>query len=274
MIGAHIAGLAAGGSSVLAAVDGSAAAGGHSPAVAHALSALLIGLAALALAPARGDTARRRALRGSHLPRPSRASSGRLDAVRAAAGLAGLCAFVVVGGLAGALTGVAFAVALDIGLRRLEPRARRRERAAVRADLPLAVDLLAAVLAAGAPIATAADQVGAAVGGPLGERLRQVAAVLLLGAPPDEAWLVLGGVPEAAPLARAAIRAADSGAALAGASTRLATELRAGQHSAALARSRRAEVLVVLPLGCCFLPAFVLVGVVPVVLGVLDDVLV
>ena len=38
------------------------------------------------------------------------------------------------------------------------------------------------------------------------------------------------------------------------------------------AAAQRAGVLVVLPLGLCFLPAFVLVGVVPILLGVLDDV--
>ena len=70
-----------------------------------------------------------------------------------------------------------------------------------------------------------------------------------------------------------AVRASESGAALAGACARFAAEQRAGHEAAAEAAARRAGVLVVLPLGCCFLPAFVLLGVVPIVLGVLDGVL-
>jgi hypothetical protein len=80
-------------------------------------------------------------------------------------------------------------------------------------------------------------------------------------------------VPGARGLAGAAIRSADSGSAIAGACARAAAELRAGRSASTDAAARRAEVLVVLPLGCCFLPAFVLIGIVPVVLGVLHDVL-
>jgi len=42
---------------------------------------------------------------------------------------------------------------------------------------------------------------------------------------------------------------------------------------AADAAARRAGVLIVLPLGLCFLPAFVLAGLVPVIVAVLGDVL-
>jgi len=142
---------------------------------------------------------------------------------------------------------------------------------AVAEALPFAADLLAAVLRSGAPTARAVAQVADAVGGPLGDRLATVARSLGLGAPAEEAWQVLAGVPAAAPLVRAAVRANESGAALAGACARLAAEQRAGHDAAADAAARQAGVLVVLPLGCCFLPAFVLLGVVPIVLGVLDD---
>jgi pilus assembly protein TadC len=187
--------------------------------------------------------------------------------------LAGVAAAVVLGGWPGAVVGSALGVALDRGLRRLEPRSARREKAAVRAGLPFAADLLAAVLRSGAPPTRAIAQVADAVGGPLGDRLRRVARSLALGAPPAEAWSAFEAVPEAAPLVRAAVRASESGAALAGVCARLAAELRAGEDAAAEAAARRAGVLVVLPLGCCFLPAFALLGVVPVVLGVLDGVL-
>ncbi|HEU4425315.1 MAG TPA: type II secretion system F family protein, partial [Pilimelia sp.] len=64
-----------------------------------------------------------------------------------------------------------------------------------------------------------------------------------------------------------------SGGALAGAFTRVADDLRADRAVAAEAAARRAGVLIVLPLGLCFLPAFVLAGLVPVIVAVLGDVL-
>ncbi|MCU1692975.1 MAG: hypothetical protein JWM64_2066, partial [Frankiales bacterium] len=48
---------------------------------------------------------------------------------------------------------------------------------------------------------------------------------------------------------------------------RLAAEARASATARAEQRARRAGVLAVAPLGLCFLPAFVLLGVVPVVVG-------
>ncbi len=193
--------------------------------------------------------------------------------MRGVAVLAGVAVAVVLGGWGGAMLGVVVGGGLAVGLPRLETKAAREERTAMDQTVPFAADLLAAALRAGAPTPHAVAQVAAAVGGPLGVRLAAVARGLDLGAPAAEAWQVLDSVPAAASLVRAAVRASESGAALAGASTRLAAELRAGHDAAADAAARRAGVLVVLPLGCCFLPAFVLLGVVPIVLGVLDGVL-
>jgi pilus assembly protein TadC len=61
----------------------------------------------------------------------------------------------------------------------------------------------------------------------------------------------------------------DSGAALAGTLTRLGEDLRVLRLAAVETAARRAGVLLVLPLGVCFLPAFVLTGVVPVILALL-----
>jgi pilus assembly protein TadC len=147
------------------------------------------------------------------------------------------------------------------------------ERAAVGTDLPIAVDLLAAALRAGAPPARAAEVVGAALGGPLGRRLIRVGTALRLGTRPDEAWVPLAGIAGADRLRQAATRSAHSGAALTGALARLADDLRAARATRAEAGAQRLGVLVVLPLGLCFLPAFLLTGVVPVVAAVLGDVL-
>jgi pilus assembly protein TadC len=58
---------------------------------------------------------------------------------------------------------------------------------------------------------------------------------------------------------------------LAGALSRLAEDLRADRLVRAEAAARRAGVLIVLPLGLCFLPAFLLAGIVPVIVAVLGD---
>ncbi|MEQ4303790.1 type II secretion system F family protein [Plantactinospora sp. B6F1] len=199
--------------------------------------------------------------------------SGRIDFVRLAAGLAGLASGVLLGGVLGVLVGVTAAVGLDRLLRRLEPAAVRRRRLRESADLPLAADLLAAALRAGAPVDRAVCAVAEALGGPLGERLTEVGRTLRFGGTSDEAWSCLGPVPGAERLTSAAVRSAASGAALAGALTRLADDLRADRVTDAEAAARRAGVLIVLPLGLCFLPAFILAGLVPVIVAVLGDVL-
>lgn len=195
------------------------------------------------------------------------------DLVRPTAGLAGVAAAVIVGGWLGLAAAVVVAVVLDRLLRRFEPAAARRQRLRETADLPLAADLLAAALRSGAPVDRATAAVADTLGGPLGERLTRVARSLRLGAEPDEAWVHLTPVAGAERLARAAVRSSASGGALAGALTRLADDLRADLAVVTEAAARRAGVLIVLPLGLCFLPAFILAGLAPVIVAVLGDVL-
>jgi pilus assembly protein TadC len=169
------------------------------------------------------------------------------------------------------------AVAAGAGLYRFlrtrEPAEVVQARLRAAADLPLCADLLAAAVRAGAPVDRAVSAVADALGGPLGERLTRTARSLRLGAGPAEAWAHLGDVTGAQRLVAAAIRSSNSGGALAGALTRLTDDLRADRVVAAEAAAQRAGVLIVLPLGLCFLPAFVLAGLVPVLVAVLGDVL-
>ncbi|MBQ1049619.1 type II secretion system F family protein [Micromonospora sp. C51] len=204
----------------------------------------------------------------------SRGSSRwRPDLVRLTAGLSGLAVAVLVEGWAGAVAALPTAVLLDRLLRRIEPPAVRRRRLRAAADLPLAADLLAAALRAGAPVERSLLAVADALGGPLGRQLARVGRTLQLGGGLQEAWGHLAAVPGAHRVATAAIRSASSGAALAGALTRLADDLRADRAVALEAAARRSGVLIVLPLGLCFLPAFILAGLVPVIVAVLGDVL-
>lgn len=240
----------------------------------------LVGAAALtATAPG----AARRRLRSLRRPPGRTRPALPVLSIRAVSALCAVATALLLGGWVGLAVGAATGLALDRGLRRLEPRAVRVERARAAADLPLAADLMAAALRAGAPVDRAAGAVGAALTGPLGERLLRVSRALRLGATAEEAWRYLAELsrtqrPAAdhtgfGRLADAAVRSAASGAALAGVLTRLAEELRASRAAAADAAARRSGVLVVLPLGLCFLPAFVLAGLVPVIVAVLGDVL-
>ncbi|MPY47019.1 hypothetical protein FNH04_46145, partial [Streptomyces phyllanthi] len=150
---------------------------------------------------------------------------------------------------------------------------REYDPAHVARQLPLAADLVAACITAGAGPVVAARAVGEALGGPVGERLARGAAEARLGGEPAEAWRALGSLPGAGPLARLLERADESGVPAAAPVARLAAEARATRGRAATERARRAAVMVTAPVGLCFLPAFIAVGVLPVVIGLADGLL-
>lgn len=128
-------------------------------------------------------------------------------------------------------------------------------------------DLLAACLRGGLPVPVAVRAVATELPAPAAEGLRQTAELLGLGADAESAWAPALAQPLTADLARGARRSARSGAALATVAEGLATAVRAGADDVAEARAQRAAVAVTGPLGLCFLPAFLCVGVVPVVIG-------
>lgn len=201
--------------------------------------------------------------------RPSRAEKPRASRrPEIAAALAGLALAVLIGGRFGLVVGAMGAICCWKGLGRLEPRAVRQRRARLVADLPTAVDLLAACLAGGGSWADSVEAVAGALGGPVGAELASVAAQVRLGADPGDAWLRLAQDPVLAPLARTAARASSSGAALAPSLARLARDQRRTARTAAEARAQAAGVRAVAPLGLCFLPAFVVLGIVPAIAGI------
>ena len=157
--------------------------------------------------------------------------------------------------------------------RRRGVAATHRARAAVVAALPVAADLLAACLSSGAPATEALSTVADMTTGPLGHRLQQVAAAMRLGADAAEAWGPLGADDPLAPLGRAFVRSTETGAPIARMVAAVADEQRRAQRWAAEAAARRAGVQAVGPLAVCFLPAFVLIGIVPLVMAVAGEVL-
>lgn len=128
-------------------------------------------------------------------------------------------------------------------------------------------DIMAACMRGGLPAGTAAAAVAASAPVTVGHALRTTADLLSLGADPDSAWEPVAAVPEIEPLARMARRSARSGASLADAVAELAESERTRAEDVAAAAAERAGVLISGPLGLCFLPAFVCLGIVPVVIG-------
>ena len=150
---------------------------------------------------------------------------------------------------------------------RLEPPAVRRRRERLAAAVPQVVDLMAACLSAGLSPAAALELVTTAVDDPAREELAAVSARLRVGVDPPTVWRDLAGHPQLGGLGRALSRAVDSGASVADALARLAGDLRRQGRADAESRARAVGVKAAVPLGVCLLPAFVLVGVVPLVAG-------
>lgn len=134
-------------------------------------------------------------------------------------------------------------------------------------------ELVAVCLQAGLPVAGAVSAATAGLPGPVGDELRRVAGLLALGADPATAWAGARDLPALAAFARAAGRSASTGAALAHVARAEAERLRADLLDVAQARAQRAAVLIAGPLGLCFLPAFLVLGIAPVVIGLGREVL-
>ena len=229
-------------------------------------SAVLLGLAAALLVHRPGTHARLARAMPHRPPQPARARPDR--GPQLACALAGLAVALLVAAPAGRVLGLAVGVGGPRVLRRLEPRLARQDAAQLARELPLALDLLAACLSGGAALATSVRAVAEATPGPCGRRFGQVAAALAVGSTPVEAWSALAaGSQVGASAARALARAGEGGAPVAAAVSRIAADARLQAAGRATEAARRAGVLAVGPLGLCFLPAFVLLGVVPAVVG-------
>jgi Flp pilus assembly protein TadB len=184
-------------------------------------------------------------------------------------GLAGLGAFLFLQGPVAPVAGVVAAVATWTAVGRAEPADVRRRRAEVRRDLPHVVELFAATLRGGAAPGVGVAVVAAALPGPAADRLASVAARLSLGLDPIQVWEDLAADPELGRLGRALARAQASGAPVVASVERLADDLARAGRADTEERARAVGVKAALPLGLCLLPAFVLVGIVPLVVALL-----
>jgi Flp pilus assembly protein TadB len=179
-------------------------------------------------------------------------------------------AALAVGWLVGGPTGWVLAAgvgwALARWLARAEPAGVAERRRIREAALPTSVDLLVACLRAGADPVAAVRAVADSSPDTLGSDLGRVARRLELGVTSEEAWAAADGT-DLHPVARVMGRSAATGAPAADLLDALAAELRAKRRERWLADARQLGTRSAAPLGLCFLPGFVLLGVVPVVVG-------
>lgn len=187
------------------------------------------------------------------------------------AAVAGLALGLLVGGWPGVAAGVLVTLVSPLVFSRLEPAASRSRRTELVRAAPLVADLIGSTMLAGIPIEQAVPAVGRAVGGSAEAVLGQLSLRLQMGVDPAAAWSALGQEPGFEVLGRAAARSARTGAPLADILLEAGTALRAKANSEGLAQVHAAGVRSVVPLGLCLLPAFVLLGIVPVVAGIMPS---
>lgn len=180
--------------------------------------------------------------------------------------LAGLvCWLGLRSSLTGMLVGVV-AVPVSIALLGwLEGQPERRRQHRLVAQLPECLDLLSAALRAGVPLRAAATQVAGLVPEPSAAVLRGVLGHLQIGRSDAQAWATLRTHSVWGPAARDLARSADSGAGMAEALQAHAAEARTRRQASRELAARTVGVRSILPLVSCFLPAFILVGVLPII---------
>lgn len=184
--------------------------------------------------------------------------------------LAGAGGWLFVGGAAGPVAGVVVGAGCWWWLGRVEPAGLRREREQAVRDLPHLVRLLGAALRSGAAPGDGVRLAGSALPGPAADRLAGIPDRLALGVDPVRVWGSLADDDALAPLGRSLARAHETGAPVVDAVERLADELERSARARVEDRARAVGVKAALPLGLCLLPSFLLLGIVPLVAGLLS----
>lgn len=185
---------------------------------------------------------------------------------------AGAIVLAVLPGTSGLLLAPVGAVAGVLVAMRLEPASRKRLREETERELPETLALLAAALEAGSPLRQAVAAVASFSPPATARVLGQVDAQVSIGMVEQEAWQSLADDPVWGPVARDLATASQTGSAVVEVLREHATEARSRRHDARLVRARAMGVRSVLPLMTCFLPAFLLTGVVPVVAGLVGTI--
>jgi pilus assembly protein TadC len=234
------------------------------------LAALALAAALLLVSGQSGSGRLRGTISGPAGGADARGDHGRVRELVLGGLAVGLLAWAITGSPPVAVVAAAGGCGLSVVLHRL---GRRPARADDAIELAAAWAGMAVCLEAGLPVASAVAAAAVSLDGSTGLALRRVAGLLELGADPAEAWRVTQDHPAAAAFARTAARSAATGAALARTARAESTRTREALTDIAEARAQRAGVLIAAPLGLCFLPAFLVLGVAPVVIGLAGEVL-
>ncbi len=242
-----------------------------------ATAAMVAGLGAAAVRAGSGP------LEGLLLPSAAGATRGGRWGARKALGpaakrrLGGIVGLVF--GLALPFPGVLLAPILcGVGYRIpsiLEGRAQRRRRAAMDAQVPQLLDLLAAASSAGLSGQLSLRRAVEALGGPLAAELSGVLDAVDLGSPWREELALTAarlGIPDLRRTVAALSRTETLGASLADSTAELAASVREARRAAITERARTAPVKMLFPLVFLVLPAFLLLTVVPVLLTTVQSI--
>ena len=208
--------------------------------------------------------------------RPDAAPLRRRVLMAVAGAMAAAVGLTTVGGVVattGWLATPLLAVAGVILLGKLEPAQSQRRSEQLVVDLPQGLELLAACLAAGMPLRQATRAVAEAFEGPVGEDLSLVLSQVDLGFSDAEAWRSLRGHPQWGAAAIDLARSVESGTMMVQVLRHHARAGRELRRAALEVRAKAVGVRSVLPLMTCFLPAFLLLGVVPTVSSAVSNAL-
>lgn len=210
------------------------------------------------------------------------ASRGRLERGRrrrvpvsgrdVAAAVAGVGVLVVIGGMWGLVWGIAVGAGVRWALARMGDDGPQRREELLR-FAPEAVECLAACVAAGAPLWPAMEVVARSFTGPVGDVLRRSVARHRVGASYEESFAEFLEDPLLAPVGAVLLRSVESGASLSSALTACAEQMRQVRGSELENRARAVGVKAVAPLAGCFLPAFIVLAVVPIVASLVTGLL-
>ncbi len=209
--------------------------------------------------------------------RPARQAAGRRGGPEPMLGLAsrmlagigtGAMALLVLPGAAGILVAGVAGPATAVVLGRLP---RRTDVRILTIELPEALEFLAVCLDAGQPVGHAVTAMAKVSPEATRSLLERVAAQVALGRAGPSAWEDLRGHRVWGRVAADIARAERSGTGLADVLRMHAEDGRRDARDLAVKEARKVGVRSVVPLMACFLPAFILVGVVPIVAGLLRD---
>ncbi|WP_420176842.1 type II secretion system F family protein [Luteococcus sp. OSA5] len=192
---------------------------------------------------------------------------------------------LVGGSTAGLLVGVllpgpllarlALAVAVGsmvfVGLGQVVSTAEGRDQARSVQQLPEVLDLMASALDAGLPLRGAAAEAARIGPQPASAAVAKVTSQVGIGIDEAQAWLALAEDPVWGEVAHDLASSAATGAAAAQVLRGHADDARARRQEAVVKRARTVGVRSVLPLMACFLPAFLLTGVVPIIAGLVQQ---